>query len=186
MDGGDSHWRLHDGKSVALTRGMLEGDGVANCDAEVVGGLAGQHEAGAVLGESSLLEGGRPQVALQVDGFKRHVDGLMARCRQRATETEHGLHGTHRIRCGQRGQLGAAFGDEAVERGRDPVGMLAEQLGLVAVHGDVERVEQAEDDHERRDRGADAKGGQHGAARGTQDVAERHAAKGAHRPAQAP
>ena len=89
----------------------------------------------------------------------------MPRCRQRAAETEHGLHGTHRARRGQRGQLRTALGDEAVERGCDPIGMLAEELGLVAVHRDVERVEQTENDDERGDGGADTEGGQRRAAR---------------------
>lgn len=74
MDAGHPHRGLHDGEPVALAGRVFDRDGVTHRHAQVVGGLAGEHQPGPVLLERSLLEGGRPHVTRQVDGLERHLD----------------------------------------------------------------------------------------------------------------
>jgi hypothetical protein len=99
VDGGHAHRCLHDGEPGVFARRVLEDDGVAHRHAQAVGGLAGQHQAGAALTESSLLEGGCPNLAVEVDGLEDHLDVLVVGSRQRAAEPEHGFHGADGARC---------------------------------------------------------------------------------------
>ena len=150
-----------------------------------VGGLAGQHQAGAVgprlpcskVGAHRSLSRSMASSSTSMSSWPG-VDSVPPNRSTGSTAPTESAAATA-------ASSGPSSSDEAVEGGRHPVGVLAEQLGLVAVHRDGERVEQAEDDDERGDRGADAERGEQRPARRAQHVAERHATEGAHRPAQA-
>ena len=114
---------------------------------QVIGGLAGEDDAGLVGGKFSLLDGRPPRAALQVQELEEDRQRLAGPLHT-APERDTGLGYAERAAFDHSSNLGRIDRVDGVEPYYEPVGNALEQL-LVALHkGREHRVGHADHAHE--------------------------------------